>query len=352
MFAFTPSLDPRDAASSLEKLLTPHIEPVPFHLAVARLGRMLAAAVDSCPPPWPAPGLAVTPEITRQSETWMPLSVIRPVYERFYQAALTYSPVLSCSPFATGTSWAAIVSAMPAFLGHSADPAGLLERLLIDDGLRLKFLAWSFMPRRYYGAGGDRYPGQTTYLEKWLNSRRGWQGRLRCLDAACGDGLATYRLVGMLLEAGWSPDRFGIEGWTLDPLEAWAAAHAVFPHDPSRETLFREKVATFFDRPVSGTLIFRQADILQRSDCGPVFDIITCNGLLGGPIISRLDRIRTVVENLAGLLRPGGILLAADRFHGGWKKYIPGKILGDVFETCGLKVVAAGEGPGGLKLEQ
>jgi hypothetical protein len=52
------------------------------------------------------------------------------------------------------------------------------------------------------------------------------------------------------------------------------------------------------------------------------------------------------------MLRPGGVLLAADRFHEGWKRNIPGETLGDVFKACGLEVIEAGEGPGGLKLDQ
>jgi len=47
------------------------------------------------------------------------------------------------------------------------------------------------------------------------------------------------------------------------------------------------------------------------------------------------------------MLAPGGMLLVADRFHGGWKKNIPGEILGDAFRANGLSVTQAGEGLSG-----
>ena len=348
MFAFTPSLDSGEAATNLAKLLTPRIEPAFFRYAVPRLTRMFAAAVNSSSPPWPASGLNVTREINYQSELWLPLEIIRPVFERFYSLSLTYPPVFSSTPFTDGTSWAAIVSAMPAFFGHSADPARLLERLVTDEILRLKFLIWSFMPQRFYGDGCDRYPGQTDFLHEWLGSRRRGPGQLRCLDAASGDGAATYGLAGILLMCGWMPEQFAIEGWTLDPLEAWTAAHATFPHDPDREALFRKRTALLFDHTAARSMIFRQADLLQSPVASSGFDVIKCNGLLGGPIVNRCSLIRTIVANLVLMLRPGGILLAADRFHGGWKRNIPGETLGDVFVSCGLEVVEAGEGPAGV----
>ena len=79
------------------------------------------------------------------------------------------------------------------------------------------------------------------------------------------------------------------------------------------------------------------------------FDLILCNGLLGGPIVNSETDLTWVARNLAALLRPGGLLLAADRFHGGWKKNIPKETLGDVFKRCGLVVSEAGEGIVGLK---
>ena len=90
-------------------------------------------------------------------------------------------------------------------------------------------------------------------------------------------------------------------------------------------------------------LSFLQADLLDPPG-SEKFDLIICNGLLGGPIIHDIVQMRTIVQNLSGLLRPGGLLLAGDHFHGGWKKRVPTLLLGELFRECGLRVREAGEG--------
>ena len=87
----------------------------------------------------------------------------------------------------------------------------------------------------------------------------------------------------------------------------------------------------------------------RESDVGSRFNLILCNGLLGGPIIHEKEQLDRAVGNLARLLTPGGILLAADNFHGGWKQKCPQKNLRALFELYGLKSFQAGEGVGGLK---
>jgi len=355
MFSFPPSLDSRAAATNLAKILSPGIQPHSFCNDVRCLRSMFNAYRNACPPPWFTPNLAITPETHYQSELWLPLSLIKPVYERFYRAALTYLPVLSSTPLHSSASWAGVVAALPSFFDCSADPSVLLEQLLSDDDLRIKFLCWSFMPRRFYGNGSDRYPAQTEYVRDWLALRKQKKSQLRCLDAACGDGAATYGLVRLLLQQGWQPERCAVEGWTLDPLEVWAAAHARFPHDPTRQREFRASISSLFSGGSQHRIIFRAMDVedfhsTQVSATNEAsFDLIVCNGLLGGPIINLSCRIETIARNLAALLRPGGLLLTADHFHGGWKKDIPEEALGEVFRSCGLKVIGAGEGLGGLK---
>ncbi len=355
MFSFSPSLDSRTAAANLAKIMSPDIQPRLFRNDIRRLRSMFNAYRNACPPPWLTPNLAITPEIHYQSELWLPLSSIKPVFERFYRTALTYPPILSSSPLHNSASWAAVVAILPSFFDCPADPSTLLEQLLSDGDLRTKFLCWSFMPRRFYGNGSDRYPAQTEYVRDWLALRKQKESQLRCLDAACGDGAATYGLVRLLLQQGWQPERCAVEGWTLDPLEVWAAAHGRFPHDPARQWEFRAALSPFLNEGAQQRIIFRAMDVEDfhsshaSATNGARFDLIVCNGLLGGPIISLPHRIETIVRNLATLLRPDGLLLAADHFHGGWKKNIPGEALGEVFRLCGLKVIETGEGLGGLK---
>ena len=348
MTCFTPNRDPGDAELTLATLIRPHIDPLPFARRIQQLKRMFSAYKDFCPPPWGTRNLHITPEITYQSEHWLPLDQLRHHFHTLYRQALTYPPILSSTPFAHGNSWAAVVAAFPEFLEPYGNPAALLEQLVGDDGLRLRVLFWSFMPKRFYGGGSKRYPAQSTALAEWLRQRNRHWKKLRCLDAACGDGSATYGLALLCAENGWTPGSLEIEGWALEPLEAWAAAHGRFPHDPAREAEFREETRKCFDQRFDTAVRFCCADIMDTPALES-FDLILCNGLLGGPIINVREDMAAVVGNLAALLAPGGVLLAADHFHGGWKKNIPGEVLGDAFKASGLSVVEAGEGISGTR---
>ena len=350
MFAFTPSLDHGDARRTLATLIKPHLSPLLFKNRIQRLERLNSAYLACSAPPWPAPGLCVTPEIHYQSELWLPLDGLRPHFYHLYRRALAYPPILSSTPFTDHPSWAGLVAGFPSFLSQSANPAELLGLLQSDDELRTKFLFWSFMPERFYGDGGDRYPRQTVMIAEWLRRRPHSNRRLRCLDAASGDGAGTYGVARLLLELGWTPDRFEIEGWTLEPLEAWAAAHSVFPHDPLREVGFRRWCLPVFEQKAQHSVLFRARnldhDIPSQDNSATChkFELIICNGLLGGPIINRPDEMRRIVSQLGRMLTPGGLLLAADHFHGGWKQKCPQQELRALFEMNGLTAVAAEEG--------
>lgn len=349
MFSFVPSLDPAVAAENLSRILSDRIRPELFSSDVRCLRNMFTTFIRACPPPWPAPGLAITPEIHYQSELWLPLALIRPAFTRLYRRALVSPPLLSSTPFYSAASWAGIVGDFPHHYPWTADPSRLLEQLLGDDDLRTSFICWSFMPRRFYGTGSDRYPGQSAHIRHWLTQQEERGGALRCLDAACGDGAGSYALMRLLMRRGWLPERVSVEGWTLEPLEVWSAAHACFPHDPARERRFREAVLPLFERGNHLRMLFRATDLELSQARKEGFDLVICNGLLGGPIINHPRRMERVVRNLAGLLRPQGLLLVADHFHGGWKKNVPDETIGELFRSCGLGVIRAGEGIGGVR---
>ena len=206
------------------------------------------------------------------------------------------------------------------------------------------------MPERFYGGGSDRYPAQAHIISEWLRQGGRQAKRMRCLDAACGDGAAAYSLARLIAGQGCPPDSFEIEGWTLEPLEAWAAAHGRLPHDPTRERLFREETADCCEQGLAAAIRFCCADILHPPEVAP-FDLILCNGLLGGPIIHERSALEAAVRNLTGLLAPGGMLLAADHFHGGWKQQCPQQELRALYELHGLMAVEAAEGFAGLALQ-
>jgi chemotaxis methyl-accepting protein methylase len=341
----TPSITRYGATDfTVDHLISP-VDKNRFQHAICSLHSRFSTYVRTSPTPFPAAGLIITPEIRAQSELYLPVAEISAIFTRLYCAALSYPPILSSTSFHSAISWAdCFVGLQPQFQ-RSANPARLLESLLDDPNLLSRFLFASFLPDRFYG-GKVRYPEQQKFITTWLETRTA--PTIRCLDAACGSGEDTYALARHLLEWGFSVNTLQIEGWTLDPLEVWAATHRRFPHDPQREALFRERTAWLSDREAQGIIHFRCRDLLEAPSEKP-FDLILCNGLLGGPIINRREDIERVVAQLAGLLAPGGVLLAADRFHGGWKQKCPQSELQALFEHQGLEGVSLGDGIGGKK---
>lgn len=345
MFSLSPSLERGDVSANLGRLLSSEIDADRFRSTLRRLQDRFSVYASTCPAPLIAPGLIVSPEIRHQSEIYLPIAEIAGVFYRLYRAALNHPPILSSTPFHSALSWADVFVGLPPRLQFSANPALLLERLLSERDLLEEFLLASFLPCRFYG-GFRRYPGQSAYLRHWLGEQP--QKPLRCLDAACGTGEDSYGLAGLLFEEGYAAEKVWIEGWTLEPLEVWAAAHGSFPQDRRREAVFRKEIANIFQQEQAGRMMFRCADLTIPPPAEP-FDLILCNGLLGGPIVNQASSLEQVVSNLAGLLAPGGILLAADSFHGGWKQKCPQQMLRALFEAYGLRAFEAGEGLGGSK---
>lgn len=338
--SFKPSLDPAVSEENLRKIISFDIDPLPFQLPIRRLEKMYAAYAACAPLPWPARALVLSPEDHYQSELWLPLSLITPVFYSFYRAALKYPPIFSSTPFATAASWADIVASLPSDF-NSSSPAVLLKQLLEDLELRIKFLFHSFMPQRFYGKGFERYPDQYNFIRKHVQKLK---RKIDCLDAACGDGYGSYALAGILLEENVAPDQFLIEGWTLDPLECWSAAHSKFPNDGRKSDDYQENLRSVISNYGETSLIFRQRDLLERQGRTTHFDLIICNGLLGGPIIHEKKLLSSVADRLVELLAPGGVLLVADNFHGGWKKKCPQNELRALFKN--LDCFNLGEGIG------
>jgi SAM-dependent methyltransferase len=333
-------------------LLTCDIDKNLFQSAIRRLDVLFDIFACTCPVPLPAPGLIITPEIRSQCENYLPVAEITAVFNHLYSAALTYPPILSSTPFNHSLSWADTFATLPAQFQSSTNPARLLESLLADGALLTRFLFSSFLPDRFYGGIGRRYPEQQKFIREWLAARG--KAALHCLDAACGTGEETFGLALLLSELGFSPEELHIDGWTLDPLEVWAATQRRFPHDLRREALLRESTSTLIQQGYGSRIRFHCQDILKKSlpensHRHTGFDLILCNGLLGGPIIHNKEELDRAAGNLAHLLAPGGILLAADNFHGGWKQKCPQTELRALFEAHRLEYVETGEGIGGLK---
>lgn len=355
MDADVPTVSAKAESDALGTLFSP-VDKRRFQGAIRRLQAQFTIYATTCPVPLPAARLVITPEIRSQCELFLPIADITAIFNRLYSAALTYPPILSSTPFHHAMSWAdAFADLLPQFQ-LSANPARLLEALLADGSLLTRFLFASFLPDRFYGGIG-RYPLQRQFVREWLLARK--TGTLRCLDAACGTGEDAYGLALLLSGEGYLPEQIQVEGWTVEPLEVWAATQRRFPHDLRREEQLRGATSLLFEQGFETRIHFSCVDLIQIPVKPPflegevprigLFDLILCNGLLGGPIIHGKGDVDRMVGNLVRLLSPGGILLAADNFHGGWKQKCPQSELRALFEAYGLQYVDSGEGVGGVK---
>jgi hypothetical protein len=79
------------------------------------------------------------------------------------------------------------------------------------------------------------------------------------------------------------------------------------------------------------------------------YDVVVCNGLLGGPLLHEQSALDAAVGWLALRLKKGGILLAADRFHAGWRRVIPLAELKSLFVRHGIRCLELPEGVGGIR---
>ncbi|MDO9067241.1 MAG: hypothetical protein Q7W05_02155, partial [Deltaproteobacteria bacterium] len=178
MLLLSPSDDAKIALTNLSRLIKTDVNPERFRSSIRILQGRFDIYVSTCPDPFIAKDLIVTPEIRRQSEHYLPIAEITRIFYRFYEYALTYPPVLSSTPFHKALSWADVLVSLPPRLQFSANPARLLEALLSDQGLMGEFLFLSFLPLRFYG-GFKRYPKQAEFIREWLNNRKGAGSSLR-----------------------------------------------------------------------------------------------------------------------------------------------------------------------------
>jgi chemotaxis methyl-accepting protein methylase len=295
------------------------------------------------------PGVVVTPEMRNLTEFYLPLDEILRAFDRLFYVALGFSPFLAASTIHNASAWLDALHVLQPLV-NSPDPALLLRSLMTDEGYRRRFIFVNFLPARY-GGGFGRYPGQAELLRRWLAEYRlRFAGGVRCLDAACGSGEGTYELALLLMESGFAADSIHLRGVTLEPLELFAAAHCCFPHDPRRTEAFRLHTAPLRASVASEKILFTLENLTGSAPAGEMgYDIILCNGFLGGPFLHQPLDLLEMVRRLSGRLREKGLLLAASRFHGGWKKLVPDEELREMFRVCGLRILPVAEGVAGEK---
>jgi hypothetical protein len=346
-------LQPDFSAAAARRTLAGLLVPGPLRdqgLAARcrRLAERFRVYRERYPLPWWAPGLVTTREMASLTECYLPLAEIRAAFAHLYRRSLAFPAFLPATPFWQRSAWLDVLPLLPSHLA-TVDPASLLLRLLDDGALRQQALFAFSLPRRY---GGDfaRYPGQQRFLRHWLaESRDRLRGVCACLDAACGAGEGTYGLVTALAVSGYRLPCCRVVGTTVDPLELVAAAHGRFPHDPDREREFRAAVAPILEVRGELAMEFRGEDICRGAGVGGAYDLVICNGLLGGPLLHEPAALASAVAGLVARMRPGGLFLAADRFHAGWKRQVTTTGLGQLLKELGVRPVPLEEGVGGIR---
>lgn len=344
-----PVTDPAETLKDLRRLLVPGaLDDHDLQGRIARLGERFRVYAGTVPFGLWAEGLAITAEMRAATDLLLPLEEVRRAFLRLLRLSLSFAPTLGGTPLRTAASWPDCLER----LDHpfrEPNPARLLARLAADGELRTSFLFSLFVPRRH-GATAERYPAQGDFLRRWLGTTGKWCGKpLRCLDAACGAGEGTYGLARLLEETGFVPDGFSIVGSSRDPLEIFAAVHGFFPHDLPRQEAFCRLREELRATGAIGRIRFATDDLTEQTGGAGTFDVILCNGILGGPFMHERQNLERVVARLMNCLAAEGIILAADRFHGGWKRVAPPEMLGEILAGKGLSVMTAGEGIAGIR---
>ena len=347
---FSPVADPAGTPEDLRRLVIP--DPLDDHdlrRRIARLGERFRVYAETVPFGLWGEGLAISQEMRSTTNLLIPQDEVRRAFRRLLGLSLTYTPSLDGTPLGTAVSWPDCLERLdPPF--RERNPARLLARLAVDGELRARFIFALFVPRRH-GADSNRYPAQGAFLRHWLGRTAARHGQpLRFLDAACGAGEGTYGLARLLKETGLTSENLRITGASRDPLEIFAAAHGFFPHDPPRQGAARRLMKELRATGHLGRIRFTVADLTADASGNETFDVILCNGILGGPFMHERHTLERVVAGLANRLAAGGIILAADRFHGGWKQVAPPGLLGEILTGKGLSVVTAGEGIAGIRV--
>jgi len=346
VFRFSPDSSATALEATLTRLLVPgNIMDNRLNSYCRCLQERFALFCSTCPSPQWNKGLRITPEIRCQTEIYLPIKEIQSAFSYLLQRSCRYSPFSPAVPIFSALSWVDALERINQPL-ISFNPARIIVDVSADQELRTKFLASLFIPKRY-GGGFDRYPIQKIFLKEWFSGSR--KRGISVLDAACGSGEGVYELADMAAAVGFHPDSTVVHGCTIEPLELNAAAHGWFPEDSERELSVKRMIEASSKRGSPEAILFFRDDICRPVEDSGLYDVVICNGLLGGPLLHEHARLEGAVKGLVRRVKKGGLLLAADRFHGGWRRVIPPDGLKLLFVKHGIRLVDLPEGVGGIR---
>jgi chemotaxis methyl-accepting protein methylase len=343
-----PFLPEPQRAERLNALLCPGDLGSP---TVARQLQRLAEAFEQYRAHFPygawRQGLVVTAEMHRWTEWYLPLVEVWRIWRTIVSAALKQPATVEPEEFLGMASWLAILDRCRQAVPMA--PHLILEQMLQDAAFRQRMLFAWYVPEQH-GGGFNRYPEQLAWLREWLlKRRRQGQNPINCLDAGCGSGEGTYELAAAALGAGYAVKEIRVVGTTLQPLAVAAAAMCHFPHAETRQAGYQRQIRALLPLEMLERITFRQEDLLSGSQEVERYHLIQCNGLLGGPLLFRSGDIGQVLAGLVQRLHPGGILVADDRFHGGWRQRVPLQALRQQFINAGLQLVPISSGVCGVR---
>jgi hypothetical protein len=346
--SFAPTLDRQEVGLRLDRLLVPgSLLDAETAKRIERLACAFRSYADSYPLPFWAPGLVLNNEMRGLTEALFPMAPVTALFDLVLRRGCRFSPLLSGCYLHSSVSWLDFLNKLRPQLSH-ADPAATLRELARDAGVRRRFLFALLLPH-HFGGAFDRYPLQSQWIAAWLKDNRArLDGRIRALDCACGSGEGTYGVAQLLGGAGFAGEGCVVHGSTLEPIELFAAAHAYFPHDPGREREYRDRVAPLLAKPDAVTMEFYLDEVAAETG-RERYQLILCNGLLGGPLLHGPGELYRAIGALASRLAPGGVLLAADRFHAGWRLRVSAGALCEMMRENGLTPLEVPEGVAGAK---
>lgn len=261
------------------------------------------------PVPWQGVGLILSPVLRCLCETCLPVAEF---YADLRCLAACFLPSASWTPAVLrGCQYhtaAVIAQDVPPSLPDfwASLPLSLSHRVTYAPAeLLTLFCALADPPR--FGTDSGRYPAQLARLASLFQSWPSGGRPLRLLDIGCGTGQNTLEIAAMGLEL--LSGGLQVLGITLEPLEAWMARCRCLPHDPVRQRRLQRYGA---DLPVEF-----EASRFQNFSAPEPFDIIVCNGLVGGRFLHRRQDLDVFLETCLRSLLPQGSVFLANHFHDG-----------------------------------
>jgi SAM-dependent methyltransferase len=257
--------------------------------------------------PW-APGLILTPEVRAAYEPQLPIADFLSDLACLAKQLLPHPCWLprllrrTMTP-AAGQSVLEYASLPDLW---SALPPHLAGRVTFTpERLMATLCALADLPR--YGTAAGRYPAQLDRIRQFAASRR--HAPVRLLDLGCGVGHGTCEMAAALADMATPVTAIGL---TREPLEAWMATQRQLPHDRRPRRRYPE---TEHDLPIA----FIAAE-LPLVPLRQTFDLVTVNGLGGGPAFDNHTLIRNLLIEIRRCTAPGSALTFADTFHEGCRK--------------------------------